>query len=213
MQNNNQNGKKTKGFYILLACCVLVIGVSGYVFLSGAAREKKQVEQTGLVAEAQPVQEEPADPTMAQTNEQEKETSTATRKTVMPVSGQVLQDYAMEQLAYNETTRDWRTHDGVDLAAELGEPVKAAADGTVTAVYEGDLYGMTVEVSHADGYTTVYSGLSEEAAVEQGQIVAAGQTIGTVGDTVMVETAMQCHLHFAVKKDGQSVDPAGFLYQ
>ena len=217
MQNNNRNGKKTKGFYILLAGCVLVIGVSSYAFIGGAVREKKATQQAGISAADKPEQlshTEQADPAMVRTEQtREEQPSETVSKIMLPVSGQVLQEYAMEELSYNETTRDWRTHDGVDLAAAAGETVKAAANGTVTAVYEEELYGMTVEVSHADGYKTRYCGLSEEAQVQVGQIVDAGQSIGTVGDTALVETAMESHLHFAVSKDGVSVDPAAFLYR
>lgn len=217
MQNNNRNGKKAKGFYILLAGCVLVIGVSSYAFISGAIREKKATQQAGISAAdklQQMTHTEQADPAMVRTEQTQEEPPAETLyKTMLPVPGQVLREYAMEELSYNETTRDWRTHDGVDLAAAVGETVKAAANGTVSAVYEEELYGMTVEVSHADGYKTFYSGLSEEPQVQVGQIVEAGQGIGTVGDTVLVETAMESHLHFAVSKDGVSVDPAAFLYR
>jgi len=206
MQNNNQNGKKSKDFDILLACCVLVIGVSGYVFLSGAAREKKQVEQTGLVAEAQPVQEEPADPTMAQTNEQEKETSTATRKTVMPVSGQVLQDYAMEQLAYNETTRDWRTHDGVDLAADSGTDIYAFADGQVFATGESSSLGQYIILCHEGDYTTLYAHC--RCITKTGGRVKMGEKIAEVGQTGM---ATGPHLHFQLQQGERYLNPLYYV--
>lgn len=213
MQNNNRRKKNTKGFYILLAACALVIGVSAYVFVSDAAREQKEADLTGAAVSAQSeqlTQQLPASQTMVQ-EEELRQTQTETAETVMPVSGQVLRDYAMEELTYNATTKDWRTHDGVDLTAQSGETVKAARKGTVLAVYEDPLYGMTVELSHADGYTTCYSGLTEEIAVQVGQEVTAGQSLGTVG-TVLVETAMESHLHFSVCQNGTSVDPAAFLY-
>lgn len=209
---NNQN-KPSKGFYILVAVCVLVIGVSGYFFLHDAAQENKEVEATMSVPpraqmdEQNPVKEEesrsPAEQTMVPHSVEE---------TVMPVSGSVLQGYAMDQLAYNQTTKDWRTHSGVDLAAQPGESVKAARSGTVMAVYEDEFLGTTVMLQHEGGYTSMYSGLEAETAVTAGQSVTAGQTIGKVGDTALIETAMESHLHFEVCKDGETVDPASFLY-
>ena len=158
--------------------------------------EKQQTEQ--------PETQEPsqqAEPTQVQIED-----------TVMPVSGDVLQGYAMEVLSYNETTRDWRTHGGVDLAAELGSSVLAARAGTVMAVYEDAYLGMTVALQHADGYTTSYSGLAKEVSVAAGEQVQAGQIIGTVGESALIETALEPHLHFEVTCNGEAVDPASFLY-
>lgn len=212
MQNNNKRNSKAKGYYILLAACALVIGVSGYVFLSDAGEEQRQVEETALSIpmttpeeetspEKQPAAEGETAPTLAQSEQ-----------TWLPVSGDVVQNYAMDKLSYNATTRDWRTHGGVDLAAELGQEVRAAKAGTVMAVYEDDYYGMTVVLQHTGGYTTSYCGLTAEIPVSAGEEVAGGQVIGTVGDTALIETAMDSHLHFEVCKNGEQVDPASFLY-
>lgn len=214
MQNNNQNNKKAKGYYILLAALALVIGVSGYFFFSDAAQEQEEVEAAMSV----PVQEQTdAAPGTSQqdkpeTEKQQDTTPKTVERTMMPVSGDMVQDYAMEQLTYNTTTRDWRTHGGVDLAAELGQQVRAARTGTVMAVYEDEYYGMTVSLQHDDGYATMYCGLAEEIPVAAGQTVQAGDVIGTVGGTAMIETALQSHLHFEVSHNGEPVDPAGFLY-
>ena len=132
--------------------------------------------------------------------------------TVMPVSGTVVQDYAMEHLAYNPTTQDWRVHNGVDLAAPLGQAVKAARGGTVTAVFEDSYLGHTVVVRHSDGYTSHYCNLAAEMTVAAGDTVAAGQVLGVVGDSALIETAAEPHLHFEVYHNGEPVDPAGFLY-
>ena len=130
----------------------------------------------------------------------------------MPVSGTVIQNYAMDRLTYNETTRDWRVHNGVDLAAPLGQEVQAARAGTVTAVFEDEAYGVTVVLQHAGGWSSRYCGLAEEPSVTAGDTVEAGQVLGTVGTTALVETAQEPHLHFEVYCNGEPADPAGFLY-
>ena len=135
-----------------------------------------------------------------------------TPEAVIPVSGEVLQDHAMDRLVYHATTQDWRVHNGVDLAAEQGQPVKAARAGTVTAVYDDEYYGTTVVVLHEDGYTSHYCNLEQTALVGVGDTVTAGMPIGTVGNTALIETAQASHLHFEVYRDGEPVDPAGFLY-
>lgn len=214
MQNNNQNNNKSKGFYILLAMCVLAIGVSGYFFLSDAALEQEQMT-AGLSVpnRAQPDEQQPEQQPQTQESSQEAEPAQAqVENTVMPVTGQVLQQYAVEALSYNATTRDWRTHGGVDLAAEQGSEVVAARAGTVMAVYDDAYLGMTVALQHADGYTTSYSGLAEQVPVAAGEQVQAGQCIGTIGEGALIEAALESHLHFEVARNGESVDPAGFLY-
>jgi murein DD-endopeptidase MepM/ murein hydrolase activator NlpD len=117
----------------------------------------------------------------------------------------------MEALSYNQTTRDWRTHDGVDIAAETGTNVTAAADGQVYTVYDDDAMGTTVVIRHEGGYTTRYASLSPELQVKVGDTVTLGQVIGTVGETAMVESVLGPHVHFSVTYQDLPMDPAEFL--
>lgn len=220
---------KEKGYYILLVLCVAAVGISGYFFLTGAMEEKQSVEQslsvpvtvetpkaeskTGKSAEARTetvVTEENKEPASAQTTMADPVEDQPL--TVLPVNGAVTQDYAMDHLTYHATTRDWRVHNGVDLAAETGAGVKAAKAGTVSAVYDDDYYGTTVVIQHDGGYTSHYCNLSDQALVNVGDTVRAGDIIGTVGQTALLETAEEPHLHFEVYRDGEPTDPAGFLY-
>lgn len=230
MQNDRSNNKftqflKTKGYYMVLGLCAAAIVVAGYVFVSDSVREQQALEaslSTPVTAElpekprTETAVEAPAEQETAVAVEPEQEAaqpvSQSVEDTVMPVSGGVLQDYAMDRLVYNTTTRDWRVHNGVDLAGTLGQPVKAARAGTVTAVYEDDAYGITVVVQHEGGWSSRYCGLAEELSVAAGDTVTAGQTMGTIGTTAVVETAQEPHLHFEVTFNGEPVDPAGFLY-
>ena len=132
-------------------------------------------------------------------------------KTAAPVEGELVAPYSMECLSYNQTTRDWRVHGGMDLAAEAGTPVKAAADGEVYTIYEDDQMGMTVVVRHQGGYTTHYASLADDVPVKAGDKVTLGQTIGTVGSTALMESALGDHVCFRVTLNGDIVDPAEFL--
>ena len=127
------------------------------------------------------------------------------------MDGEVLSGYAMEVLSYNQTTRDWRVHNGVDFAAPEGTAVVAAADGQVYTVYEDAQMGMTVGIRHENGYTTRYSSLDAGVAVSAGQQVTMGQTIGAVGTSALMENALGHHVHFAVSRNDESVDPMDFL--
>lgn len=215
MQNNKSKGfrsfVKEKGYYIVLLLCAAAVGVSGYFLLSSKNRTTPQ--ETPVIATDAPTAGTSEAPSTA-ASEQTSLPPTrgeAPARIVRPVAGEELTAFAADHLAYNETTRDWRTHEGVDLRAAEGETVVAAADGTVHAVYEDDSLGMTVVLTHGDGCTTYYSNLSEEVPVSAGDTLAAGDALGTVGNTANIETGLAPHLHFAVYRSDAPVDPADFL--
>ena len=130
---------------------------------------------------------------------------------IWPVGGAVENGYSMDALVFNRTMQDWRTHDGLDITAELGAQVKACANGRVAEIREDDLYGTTVILSHRDGLVSVYANLAATPAVTVGDQVGVGQVIGAVGDTALCEAGEVCHLHFAMSLDGESVDPSEYL--
>lgn len=221
-----------KGYYIVLFLCILAVGVSGYLFVSGAVSEKKALSEPtlsvatsaeiptsgtsgGKPAEKPSSQSKPAassQDTSAEASVPVTEPAAETLSVrVWPVSGNTLESYSMQALSYNETTQDWRTHDGIDLSALVGEPVRAACSGTVSAVFDDEFLGTTVVISHPEGYETVYSNLAAMPAVSAGMQVTAGDTIGSVGETALLESASSPHLHFSVRQNGQSVDPAKFV--
>ena len=130
---------------------------------------------------------------------------------IWPVAGPIENGYSMEVLTFNRTMQDWRTHDGVDIACELGAQVKAMAGGTVDDVYRDDLFGTTVVIRHSDGLCSQYSNLAAAPTVAAGDTVTVGQIIGAVGDTALCEAGEVCHLHLALTRDGVSVDPMDYL--
>ena len=215
-----------KGYYIVLALCICAVGVSGWLFLSGALAEKDALSEPALSVATQteipkteaakpasgaplPAEQPAAAAEPSGGDEAVFERAASVR--VWPISGEQQAGYSMEQLAFNETTRDWRTHDGVDLAAAEGAPVRAACAGTVTAVFDDELYGTTVVIGHEDGYTTHYQNLAAMPTVSAGDKVRAGDVIGSVGRTALLEVGQEPHLHFAVHQNGQPVDPEGFV--
>ena len=133
------------------------------------------------------------------------------RSYVWPVIGEVDADYSMDALLYNETMGDWRTHDGIDIAAAVGEYVRAACAGTVVEVYEDVLYGTTVVMDHGDGLMSYYANLMAEPVVNVGDELLAGDILGGVGETALCETAQTPHLHFAMSLDDKSIDPHDYM--
>lgn len=213
MQNNKfLKFVKEKGYYIVLLVCAAAVGVTGYFILRTDRGEEPAVEVIASVSS----DTQTLEPTGGETSESteptqadEPETSTVAEAFWLsaPVDGEALTAFAADHLAYNATTRDWRTHEGVDLAAELGQEVLAAADGTVYTIYDDENYGTTVVLRHTGGYITHYANLSEEVMVSVGQTVERGDVLGTVGQTANAETATPPHLHFAVFSENVPVDP------
>ena len=206
-----------KGYYIALILCAVAIGISGYLYYRNANNEPNQPGQSAIATQpgnipvggTLPTDEPTRDTTPSDTASTEPARKPG--KIRQPLSGKTVASYAMDALSYNQTTRDWRTHNGIDIAAEAGTAVCAAADGTVYTVYEDESMGTTVVIRHEGGYTTTYSSLDETVTVKVGDTVTAGQTIGSVGCSALLETAMGDHLHFSVSCNGSYVDPAQFL--
>lgn len=128
-----------------------------------------------------------------------------------PVKGNILTEHAIETLAYDVTMSDWRTHDGIDIAADLGMSVMAAAGGTVSAIDHHDLMGTIVFIDHGNGITSSYANLAAVPTVEVGDVVATGTVIGSVGDTAIAESNLPSHLHFAMSENGEAVNPVDYL--
>ena len=204
-----------KGYYIALALCAAAIGIAGLLYYRNAEDPNVSMEDpTPTLAGpnhqavvATGPNGEPIDNTQPTT------TTKVALKTMSPLEGQTVAVYAMDSLTYNQTTRDWRVHNGIDIAGEAGAEVCAAADGEVYTVYEDETMGMTVVIRHTNGYTTKYASLGETVLVSPGDQVTAGQAIGTVGNTALMESAIGDHVHFSVTCDGELVDPADFLNQ
>ena len=220
MSNKKFGSATGKGYYIALILCAVAIGISGYLYYSNQTDETPQLGgQDITVGNTDPVQEDvPVAATVTDPSSTEQQPTqpkpTVIRKpiqTASPLEGEVVAAYAMDALSYNQTTRDWRTHDGIDLAAEAGAFVHAAAEGTVYTVYEDDRLGHTVVIRHEDGYVTCYASLSQEVLVEPGDQVTLGQKIGTVGNSALLESALGDHLHFSVTQNDEPVDPEKFL--
>jgi len=113
-------------------------------------------------------------------------------------AGDITQGYGSTDFAKNGYAGHW--HNGLDLAASIGTPVRAAADGVVSGVANEDLYcprgayGKFITIDHANGLTTLYGHLSRQL-VKKGQTVKRGQVIGYSGKTGY---ATGPHLHFTV---------------
>ena len=226
---------KNKHLITMTVLCVLSVGIGGWYLLKGeappAAEPLPELPiQTEVSAPVPELPEEKPEPPVVETIQPapvivEEElppapkpviddtpvVATAPKLVVSPLNGTVLTVFAVDELVYSETFEDWRTHDGIDIAAEAGTTVLAASAGTVLAVRDDDMMGTTVVIDHGDGYQTTYANLQARPTVVAGDHVSAGEIIGAVGSTAAAESAQGPHLHFSVAKDGDAVDPNDYL--
>ena len=142
--------------------------------------------------------------TNAKTTEPEEKKELAFER---PVEGDMVRDYAKDNLIYSETLKEWTTHMGIDIKADKTTVVKASEAGTVKSIKNDPRYGLTIVIEHEDAFQTVYSNLLTSEFVVEGEKVEKGQSIGTVGNTAVFEIADEPHLHFEILKDSLPVDP------
>ena len=130
---------------------------------------------------------------------------------IAPVAGEIITDFAKESLVYSKTLDEWTTHLGIDIKADKTSSVVASEDGVVKSVKSDPRYGLTVILSHGDGYETLYANLQTADFVKEGDTVSKNQTIGTVGETSSFEISDPPHLHFEMFKDGENVNPTTLM--
>jgi len=123
---------------------------------------------------------------------------------VTEVTPEVSSGYGARHDPINGTQR---FHTGVDVAAQEGSPVLAAAPGVVRSAGRRGGYGNAVEIDNGGGVSTLY-GHASALAVKEGDRVTAGQPVAFVGHT---GRATGSHLHFEVRKDGKPIDPQSTL--
>ena len=158
-------------------------------------------------------EEQPKEEQKNETTEtQEQVTETKQEVTfIKPTDGEIIGEFAKDNLIYSETLKEWITHTAVDIKADKTSVIKSSADGIVKSIVNDPRYGLTVIIEHDDGYETVYSNLLTAEFVVEGEEVSQGQTIGTAGNTASFESSMDCHLHFELLKDGEYLDPTIYL--
>ncbi len=111
----------------------------------------------------------------------------------MPVSGSIIKEFSGDELVYNKTMNDWRTHNGIDIAAAIDTAVMAAVGGEVISIDIDDLWGGVVEIKSGDAIVR-YCGLNSDIAVQKGQQLRSGEIIGKIGE-VPAEIADESHIH------------------
>ena len=132
---------------------------------------------------------------------------------ILPVNGVISKKHDATLQVYSNTMKDYRVHLGVDLVTEENAPVYAAADGKISKIWEDTLLGYCIAIKHGGDCYTIYKNLSETVpdGITEGASVRAGQLIGSVGESAMIEVADEPHLHFEMTVADLSVDPLEYF--
>ena len=130
-----------------------------------------------------------------------------------PASGVVSKYHDASAPVFSITMNDWRVHQGIDIAASLGDEVKATAKGTVKSVWKDPFMGYCVSIDHGNDVVSIYKNLAEELVgnVKVGVTVEAGQVFAAIGESASIENADSPHLHFEMEVAGKQVDPLSYI--
>ena len=127
-----------------------------------------------------------------------------------PVNGNILLDYNMDQTVYFPTLDQYKLSPAIAVQAVEGAPVLASVPGTVYSIEENVQTGTTVTMELGSGYQAVYGQL-KDLAVEEGQTIEKGAVIGYIASPTKYYSEEGSNLYFAMKKDGEPVDPIAYL--
>jgi len=230
------NMKKDKGAAVgLVICFVAMIAIVGAITFSNYERksegelakteEKNQVaqkeekEEESQVTQGDKVEAELVETPEVVIEEMPIVQAPVTQKTysfskedmlIWPIDGNVLLNYSMDETIYFSTLDQYKYNPALIIAGNVGQEVKSAEDGKVTAIKTDNQTGVTVTVSLGDGYEAVYGQLGE-VCVTQGENITEGDIIGYLGEPTKYYSVEGCNLYFQLLKDGEPVNPLEYL--
>ncbi len=203
---------------VLLAALTVIISVT--VATNRAKKKGDDLpEDTAKTTQSTTERKEPVD-TPPETEAPKKPANTGSAQVedklpsfILPVNGVLSKKHYASLQVYSSTMKDYRVHLGVDIVTEEGAPVYAAADGKISKIWEDTLLGYCIAVKHSGDCYTIYKNLSETVpeGISEGATVRAGQLIGSVGESAMIEVAEEPHLHFEMTVADLAVDPLEYF--
>ena len=197
---------------VYLSAVIVLLSISVVLIITAVNNRanKTPVDTTpNVTTSANPTQTTPP-----QANENDKPTQGNTLpEFALPVGGVLSKKHSVDTQVFSPTLGEYRVHLGIDIATEEAAPVFAMAAGTVAQIWEDPMMGWSVAISHTGDAVTVYKNLAPQFAdgITVGAEVEAGQLLGSVGDTAMIEIAEEPHLHMEMTVKGLQVDPLDYF--
>jgi len=213
---------KKEGFYLILFICLCIVATVAAITAQNQKNAKnmamKQSQVSGQptndYSNALEVKESNTNTVKAKATGEETAQVSKTIDTscIKPVQGTLARAYSVDPV-YWESTGTSRPNFGIDIKCALGKPVLAVRDGKVEKVTANSQDGVEITINHQDGIKTIYSNLNPKENVKEGQIVKKGTEIGTVGNTTLRSAYEKYgdHIHFAVMKGNDFVDPTTYV--
>lgn len=165
-----------------------------------------EVKENKTQSSAQTKQEKSETKTENNNNEATKPLRPKALTFVMPIEGEVLYNFSDGKLIKDVTLNEWKTHNGVDIKAQVNSAVVAVATGKIEKITVDKVWGNVIEISHSDGTTAVYAGVVPMENLKVGDMVRQKQQIGKI-EKIPCEIAVEPHIHFAMKKEGKWINP------
>lgn len=194
---------KGYGYYVSLACLLILFGTSAYIYRTNKPADAEIPMQITDISDSVMA--------MAAINTPEPtplpEPEIWVPAFINPVENGICGKFTENELVWSDTLGHWAVHNGIDITASAGTAVTASESGTVSAIYEDDLYGNTIEITHSDGWVTRYCSLESIALPKAGIKVQKGDVIGSAGNSALCEIALGSHLHYEVMHNGILTEP------
>lgn len=218
-----------KGFYFVMAVCMIAIGFAAYSAMDAARLDDKtpthdfsdssneEIQNEITLEPVKPDMTEPVEePTPTTDSETSSEQTTAVDNAAVaeyffsPLeNGSISKAFDGETLQYSATYNDMRLHTGTDIIPDESLLVNSCGNGTVASIDADTIMGTVITIDHGNGIYIRYCGV-KNVKVAIGDVLTSDTAIAEVG-TVTSECAEEAHLHIEVIKDGNPIDPATLI--
>ncbi|HBC96361.1 MAG TPA: peptidase [Clostridium sp.] len=229
--NKAINFLKKEGFYVILFICLCIVATVALLTAKNNKDQSAQLQKSNAIEQKQAKQTAKTDKNPSSTydnalqvKKNSRTSANAEQKTSKevansmstsfqkPVEGIIARGFSEDPVYWN-STGTYRPNLGYDIQTDLGKPVFAAMDGKVEEVNTATQDGVEIIIDHQNGLKTVYSNLDPNVKVNKGQMVKKGSVIGIVGKSTLRSAYEKYgnHLHFAVLKGKEFVDPGKYI--
>ena len=211
MEKNTNSLKANRILYIVVVAVLCITAV--VIGITAAMQRGKNPSKQPAVTTVATTTAKPATTTAPTPSDEDASKPETLPSFIAPAEGTVAKEHDLSVLVYSATMDDLRVHRGIDIASVAGSDVIAVADGEISAVYSDPMMGYSIEITHAGGAVSVYKNLTQTHAsgIAEGVSVKQGEVISYVGDSAMIESADEAHLHYELLVNGESVDPLDYI--